>query len=118
MLSDREPDVFALGQFIDRLIVQPAIAMADDFMTIRHEGLDGIRISLERLDHAEHTAFHVELLENPQDPPDAGARAVFERGLDDLAALAGISWKTGVGQHALRGAVAVHHGTLAAGLEI
>src|SRR5450755_2238346 len=92
--------------------------MADDLMTVGDECGQRFRVSLQRLHHAKHAALDVEFPENPQDSPDTGARSIFEGGLDDRAALAGITREPGVRQHALRRAVAVHDGALATGLEI
>ena len=76
-------------------------------------------ISLQRHRDAEHGHRQIAFGEHPPQPPEAGARAIFEHRFDIGVALAGPGLRTQyVGQERFRGAIAVENIVLAAFLEI
>ncbi|MNN09878.1 hypothetical protein D3C81_1227840 [compost metagenome] len=119
-LDDLHADahVLALGGFVDVLVVNPAPAVAGDFVAQLDERARQLGMALERHRHAEDRQRQLALLELAQDAPDPGARAVLVhafhahvplgigRGTDDL------------GQELLGAGVAVQHVVFAAFLVI
>jgi TnpA family transposase len=73
--------------------------VADDLVTLRDEGLERVRVLLQRAHDSQHAHFHFKFFEDPQDAPIAGAWSVLEYALDDLTSFAGIG-----GEAALWGA--------------
>src|SRR5580704_7047883 len=110
--------MLTLGRFIDRLVIDPAPAVTDNLVALRHEGPERVRVLLQRAHDSEHADFHFKFLEDAQDAPIARAWAILKYALDDLASLAGIGGEARVGQHILRRSVALEHRALAARLEI
>jgi hypothetical protein len=110
--------MIALEIFGDRLIVQPPVVVADEFVPLGKIPAHDDRIALDRARDGEKRDLRVEPAEDLQKPPRADARAVFERGLDHRAAQPGKLRKTDIVEHALRAGVPVHQRTFAAPLEI
>ena len=101
------------------LVLDPFQAVAGDIPAGLLHGRDHVRISLQRGGDAEHRGRQIAFGEHPPQPPEAGARAIFEHRFDIGVALAGPGLRTQhVGQERLRGAVAVQDVVLAALLEI
>ena len=80
----------------------------------RDEGARRFRVAFERRGDAEDAHLDGEFLEDAQHPPDADARAVFERRFDQRIALARHRRKADIVEHALRSLVAVEDIGLAA----
>src|SRR3984893_1058186 len=83
---DAEPDMLALDLFRDRLVVEPAIAVADDLVAVLDEGPGEFGVTLGRLRHCQQADLATDRAEQAKRPPPADARAVFEYRLDDRAA--------------------------------
>ena len=91
-----------------------AISQPASFMAATTSGF-----RLQRGGDAEHRGRQLAFGEHPPQPPEAGARAIFEHRFDIGVALAGPGLRAQhVGQKRLRGAVAVQDVVLAALLEI
>ena len=101
------------------LVVDPFQAMAGDVPAGLAHGGDDLRIALKRGRHAENGDWNIARGEQPPQPPEAGARAVFEHGFHVHVALAGPGLGAEhVGEKSLGGVVAVQDAVLAALLEI
>ena len=74
---DRALHVGALVGFRHILIVDPPPAVRGDLVPGLQEGLHHRRIALHRQRDAEHGERNIVALEQPQQPPDAGARSIF-----------------------------------------
>ena len=84
----RLQNVLALDVLGDGGIVEPAPVVARDLETLPGAIAADLRIERERLAHTENGRRHVQLLEEPQDAPDAGASAVVVKALGVVVALA------------------------------
>ena len=101
------------------LVLDPFQAMAGDVPAGLLHGGDHVRVSLQRHGDAEHGHRQIALGEHPPQPPEAGARAIFEHRFDIGMALAGPGLRAQyVGQERFRRAIAVENIVLAAFLEI
>ncbi len=60
------------------VIIDPAIAVANDLMPIREKGLNSLGAFLKRAYDAENADADIELFENSKQTPDADARTIFE----------------------------------------
>ena len=70
--------VLALYLFVNMVIVDPAIAVADDLMAALDEGVCHLRVTCQRRRHAENTERNVEPGKDAQHAPDADPRAVLK----------------------------------------
>jgi len=93
--------VLALDRFGNAVIVDPAIAVADDLVAGRDHGARDIGIALERANDGKDAHRNLEAGKDAQQPPDATAAAILERRFDDRAAQPFIGRKANIGQHRL-----------------
>jgi hypothetical protein len=106
--------MFALHLFVDVVIVDPAIAVADDLMATFDKGVGHLWITLKRCGHAEYTERNVELGEDTQYTPYTDARAVLKGRFHERIAFPRHRRKTDVVEHPLRGRVPGEDGCLPA----
>jgi hypothetical protein len=104
----------AFHLFVDVVIVDPAIAVADDLVAAFDKGVSHLRVMLKRCGHAEYTERNIELGEDTQHTPDTDARAVLKGRFHEWIAFARYGWKTDVVEHALRGRVPGEDGCFSA----
>src|SRR6516225_804505 len=83
---DTEADMLALDLFRDHLVVEPAIAVADDLMPVFDKGVSEFGVALGCFGDRQQTHLDPEPAEQAQQAPAADARAVFENRLDHRAA--------------------------------
>ena len=91
--GDGETDMLALLLARQQRDVLPAIAVRHDVMTAPTHFLGGVAIALQGDGAGVEGAFHVLLVEDVEQPPVAGARAVLERPLARQVALG--DWPAG-----------------------
>ncbi len=119
MHADRLGDLPALLDFRHVLVLDPFQAVAGDIPAGLLHGRDHLGIALQCGGDAEHRGRQFAFAEYPPQPPEAGARTIFEHRLDVGVALARPGLRAQhVGQERLRGAVAVQNVVLAALFEI
>ena len=82
---DAQPDMLALHLFRHDLVIEPAVAVADDLVSIRDIGADEFWVALGRLGDRQQAYLDPETAEQTQQPPAADPRAVFEHGFDQRA---------------------------------
>src|SRR5438093_13180029 len=73
---DAEADMLALDLLRHRLVIEPAIAVADDFVALLDKGAGDLGVALGRLGHRQETYLHPEPAEQAQQAPPPDARAV------------------------------------------
>src|SRR5262245_21531747 len=76
--GDRLADVLALVRLGELVMLHPAPAMRADVEACPADRRRGRRIALQRETAAEYGQRQAALLEQPQQPPEADAAAVFE----------------------------------------
>ena len=107
---DRAHHVLALDPLRHVLVVDPAPAVRGDLVAAVQHGVDRRGVALQRHGDAEHRHRHAVALEQPQQPPDPGAGAVF---VDLLHAHVPRADHRGgidhVGEEGLGGRIAVQH---------
>ena len=81
--------MLALGLFGHRLVIEPAVAVADDLVPVLDKGAGNLGVALGRLGHRQQTHLDPELAKQSQQTPTADARAIFEDQLDHRAAQTG-----------------------------
>src|SRR5262245_26439333 len=97
--------MFAFHLCVDVVIVDPAIAMADDLVAACDKGVGHLWVLFKRCGHAEYTERNVELGEDTKHTPDTDSRAVLKGRFHERAACARHRRKTDVVEHPLRGRV-------------
>src|SRR4029450_2032617 len=95
--------MFALHLFVDVVIVDPTIAMADDLVAAFDKGVGHLRVMLKRCGHAEYTERNVELGEDTQHTPDTDSRAVLKGRFHERITFAQHRRKTDAVAHPLGG---------------
>ncbi len=117
--ADRFRDLGALLRLGHVLVLDPFQAVARDIPARLLHRRDDFGIALQRGGDTEHGRRPFALAEHPPQPPEAGARAIFEHRLDVGMTLAR-PWLRAehVGEERFRGAVTVQDVVLAALLEI
>ena len=106
--------VFPLGGLVDALVVDPAPAVAGDFMAHLHERGGHLRAALQRHGDAEHRQRQAALFKLSQDAPHAHAAAVLVHAFHAQVARRE-GWRVEhLGEKLLAAGVAVQHGVLAA----
>ena len=107
-------DVAALLELGHVLVVHPAPAVAGDLVAERDEGGGGLGVALQGHRRAEHRERQPALLELAQQPPHAGARAVFvdrlHRQMPRFVSLRADDF----GEEDFRGRIAMQHAVLGA----
>ena len=98
---DAVADVFALDLLGQVLVIDPAVAVADDLVSGLDDRSGDLGVALKRSADRQHADLDVAFGENSQQPPHAAPRAVFVDLLDKHAAPALHRWPADVGQHAL-----------------
>jgi hypothetical protein len=78
--------MLALDLLRHHLVVEPAIAVADDLMPVHDKGAYQLRVALGRLGDGQQAHLGAEPAEQPQQAPAADPRAVFEHRFDERAA--------------------------------
>ena len=117
--ADRLGDFRPLLGLRHVLVFDPFQAVAGDIPAGLLHGGDHFGIALQRGRDAEHGGRHLALGEHPPQPPEAGARAVFEHRFDIGVALARPGLRAQhVRQERFGGAIAMQDVVLAALLEI
>src|SRR2546421_12757168 len=97
--------MLAFHLFVDMVIVDPAIAVADDLVAAFDKGVGHLWVMLKRCGHAEYTERDVELGEDTQHTPDTDARAVLKGRVHERIAFARHRRTTAVAGDALAGTV-------------
>ena len=87
--GDGAGDMFALGLGVELVMIDPAPTVATNVVAVAHHGLGDRRVALERQRAGEEGGRQAALLEQPDHPPDADARAVFVHRFHGQVALAG-----------------------------
>src|SRR5277367_4141103 len=100
------------------MVVEPAPAVADDFMPVGGKGRGQLRILLQRADDAEDADLHLEALEDAQQAPATDARSVFEHGFDHRTSPTPIGGKADVGEQILGMRIALENRMFAAGFDV
>ena len=115
---DAEPDMLALDLLGHHLVIEPAIAVADDLVPVGDKGADQFRVALGRLGHGQQAQLDAEPAEQTQQAPAADPRTVFEDGFDERAAQTRQRGLADIVQRALGFRVALQDRALAAALEV
>ncbi len=83
---DAEADMFAFDFRRHGLVVEPAIAVANDLVPILDKGARQLGVALGRLGDGQEAHLDPEAAEQAKQPPAADPRTVFEHGFDNRAA--------------------------------
>ena len=102
----------------DPAIVEPAPAVAHDFMTVLDKGAGELGIHFKTADHAHHADLDVESPEDAQQAPTSDAGPVLEHQFDHRAPLSLVGREADVGEQVLGMLVAFEDRMFAAGLDI
>src|SRR5579872_4617278 len=116
--GDGELDMLPLLVFRRLMIVEPAPAVADDFVARLGKGAGQFGIHLQAANHAQHADLHTKALEDAQQPPAADPRPIFENRFNKKAAPAAIGREADIGEKVFGMGVALQNRMLAAGLDI
>jgi hypothetical protein len=115
---DRALEVLAFGRLVRVLVADPAPAVARDLVAVAEERVDDRRMPQHRHAHAEDREGHAAVAEEPQQPPDAGARPVLVERLHAQVPHPERLRADDVREEGFGGLVAVQHGVLAAFLVV
>ena len=77
--------MLAFDLFRHGLVIEPAVAMADDLVPVLDKGARQFRVALGCFGDRQQACLDPEPAEQPQQAPAADARAVLEDGLDERA---------------------------------
>ena len=106
--------MFALGGFVDALVVDPLPAVAGDLVAHLAQGGGELGVALQRGAHTEDGERELALFKFTQDAPNAHARSVLVDALHAHMPL-GVSRRVEhLGEKLLGARIAMQHGVLAA----
>src|SRR5579862_192091 len=115
---DSVADMLAFDVLGHHAIIDPAIAVADNFVALFDESPGQFGILFERAGDAEDAGLDAELAKHPEHPPGAAAAAVFEHGFDQRNAASAMRADPDVVEHALGLLVAVAQRRFTAAFDI